>query len=198
MEETTNKVSDDLSANTPYLFVPYIFDGMSKGDAVEFTFSGTVNPAGDAGYSVWTESGTGNEWAFQGVYYNYAWNEGNENLGKVYGFAAQSYDGVGYTVNPGDFVKAAAGASIAPFRAFLQYTPGNTNAPRRGAAENLPSRMTVRLVNADGTATEIESLTSDLIPQTSDNWYDLNGRCLSGKPTSKGMYIVNGRKVVMK
>ena len=198
MEEATNKVTTDLTANTPYLFVPYIFDGKSKGDAVEFTFSGTVNPAGDAGYSVWTESGTGNEWAFQGVYYNYAWNEGNENLGKVYGFAAQSYDGVGYTVNPGDFVKAAAGASIAPFRAFLQYTPGNTNAPRRGAAENLPSRMTVRLVNADGTATEIESLTSDLRPQTSDNWYDLNGRCLSGKPTSKGMYIVNGRKVVIK
>lgn len=198
MEEATNKVTTDLTANTPYLFVPYIFDGKSKGDDVEFTFSGTVNPAGDAGYSVWTESGTGNEWAFQGVYYNYAWNNGNENLGKVYGFAAQSYDGVGYTVNPGDFVKAAAGASIAPFRAFLQYTPGNTNAPRRGAAENLPSRMTVRLVNADGTATEIESLTSDLIPQTSDNWYDLNGRCLSGKPTSKGMYIVNGRKVVIK
>ena len=29
-------------------------------------------------------------------------------------------------------------------------------------------------------------------------WYDLNGRRLSGKPTAKGLYIVNGRKVVIK
>jgi hypothetical protein len=29
-------------------------------------------------------------------------------------------------------------------------------------------------------------------------WYDLNGRKLQGKPTKKGLYIVNGRKVVVK
>jgi hypothetical protein len=29
-------------------------------------------------------------------------------------------------------------------------------------------------------------------------WYDLNGRRLFGKPTAKGLYIVNGRKVVIK
>ena len=29
-------------------------------------------------------------------------------------------------------------------------------------------------------------------------WHDLNGRRLSGKPTVKGVYIVNGRKVVVK
>ena len=31
-----------------------------------------------------------------------------------------------------------------------------------------------------------------------DVWYDLNGHKLNGKPTKKGMYIINGRKVVMK
>ena len=199
MEETTNKVSDDLTANTPYLFVPYIFDGMSKGDDVEFTFSGTVSTAGDAGYSGWIESGTNNEWAFQGVYYNYAWNEGNENLGKVYGFAAQSYDGVGYTVNPGDFVKAAAGASIAPFRAFLQCNTV-TNAPRRGAAENLPSRMTVRLVNADG---ETTTLSEELRVKsegfaTATAWFTLDGRKLDKHPTQKGIYINGNKKIVIK
>ena len=31
-----------------------------------------------------------------------------------------------------------------------------------------------------------------------DNWYDLNGRKLNGMPTTKGVYILNGRKVVVK
>ena len=31
-----------------------------------------------------------------------------------------------------------------------------------------------------------------------DNWYDLSGRKLSGKPTKKGLYINNGVKVVIK
>jgi hypothetical protein len=29
-------------------------------------------------------------------------------------------------------------------------------------------------------------------------WYDLNGRKLNGMPTKKGVYIMNGRKVVVK
>ena len=33
---------------------------------------------------------------------------------------------------------------------------------------------------------------------TNDIWYDLNGRKLEGRPTKKGVYINNGRKVVIK
>ena len=33
---------------------------------------------------------------------------------------------------------------------------------------------------------------------TIDNWYDLNGRKLNGMPTKKGLYIMNGKKVVVK
>ena len=29
-------------------------------------------------------------------------------------------------------------------------------------------------------------------------WYDLSGRKLQGKPTAKGLYINNGKKVVIK
>jgi hypothetical protein len=29
-------------------------------------------------------------------------------------------------------------------------------------------------------------------------WYDLSGRKLSSKPTAKGVYVVDGRKVVVK
>ena len=33
---------------------------------------------------------------------------------------------------------------------------------------------------------------------TTDEWYDLNGRKLDSKPTKKGLYILNGNKVVVK
>ena len=29
-------------------------------------------------------------------------------------------------------------------------------------------------------------------------WYDLNGRKLEGNPTKKGVYIQNGRKVIVR
>jgi hypothetical protein len=32
----------------------------------------------------------------------------------------------------------------------------------------------------------------------SDAWYTLDGRRLSGKPTQKGIYINNGKKIVIK
>ena len=34
--------------------------------------------------------------------------------------------------------------------------------------------------------------------KTSDSWYTLDGKKLQGQPTQKGVYIVNGRKVVIK
>jgi hypothetical protein len=31
-----------------------------------------------------------------------------------------------------------------------------------------------------------------------DSWYSLDGRRLSGRPTAKGLYIVNGKKIIIK
>ena len=200
-DDPSNNVTGNLEANTPYLFVPYILAGKSKGDAMPLIFTGEVATAANAGYTSKAEGTAGAYWTFQGVYYNVAWNDGNANLGKVYGFAAQSHDGGSYTVNPGDFVKAMAGASIAPFRAFLQYTPAPSNAPRRGAAEEaLPSRMTVRLVNADGDVTAIGTIDTKTgeIRFDSEAWYTLDGRRLNGKPAQKGVYINNGKKIIVK
>lgn len=48
-------------------------------------------------------------------------------------------------------------------------------------------------------ATAIESLT-DKKQTTADSglWFTIDGRMLSGKPTKKGIYINNGRKVIIK
>ena len=45
--------------------------------------------------------------------------------------------------------------------------------------------------------TGIETM-SDVRSQMSDVWYTLDGRRLTGKPTQKGIFINNGKKVVMK
>ena len=49
----------------------------------------------------------------------------------------------------------------------------------------------------DGTSTKMERPTPD--PSLyGGEWYDLNGRKLKGKPTTKGLYIHNGRKEVVR
>ncbi len=51
----------------------------------------------------------------------------------------------------------------------------------------------------DNETTEIVSVTNtNLTNNTNDNWYTLDGRKLDSKPTTKGMYIVNGKKTVIK
>ena len=46
-------------------------------------------------------------------------------------------------------------------------------------------------------STDIQSVkNSKITPQS--KWYTLDGRKLSGKPTAKGLYIVNGKKVIVK
>ena len=48
-------------------------------------------------------------------------------------------------------------------------------------------------------ATEIVSLSDNFdSPDKSDGWYTLSGMKLDGKPISKGIYINNGRKIVIK
>ncbi len=48
------------------------------------------------------------------------------------------------------------------------------------------------------TATAIHSQTLDSRLRATDSWYDLQGCRLDAKPTRKGVYILNGRKVVIR
>lgn len=47
----------------------------------------------------------------------------------------------------------------------------------------------------DGVETGIDAIDTDL---KAEGWYDLNGRKLAEKPATKGVYINNGKKVVVK
>ena len=59
------------------------------------------------------------------------------------------------------------------------------------------SPRSIDIVFGDGT-TGIEAIDNGQWSMDNGQWYDLNGRKLNAKPTKKGVYIMNGRKVVVK
>ena len=86
---------------------------------------------------------------------------------------------------------------------FYKYSSANGNIPAKrayliipGGGSNAPVRKFYEFSEDNGEVTGIDSLTSAPIPLTSDNWYDLQGRKVD-EPT-KGMYIVNGKIVIIK
>ena len=59
----------------------------------------------------------------------------------------------------------------------------------------LPARITVRLVSAEGNVTAVGSIDTSTGDVTIDPWYDMSGRPINGIPTSPGLYINNGEKI---
>jgi len=186
----TQVTSGTIAANTPYVVMP-------TGTSIDFNNTDpiTLNTTGGGGQQT-----TNGDWTFKGTYEEKTWAPAD--VGNDYGFAAtdgKATDGV-TDVNAGDFVKIAAGAHIKPGRSYLTYTGGGNPfaAPKHRAGTELPQSISVILVSANGETTEISDALrlNDKGQMTNDNYYDLQGRKIE-KPT-KGLYIVNGRKVVVK
>jgi len=212
MGEPDNPETTTMKANTPYLYVPdeepqywYIDNG---GDGVNIFTEGN-----EGGNKVTPYDGTAdfawNKWNFIGTYQPRYWSdsENPEEIGKVYGFAGASKWVDEHIVEAGDFVRAKSGAKIRPTSCYLMWTgyePDYAPARRmtRGAAatEELPQSITVKLISASGETTAIGTLDTKTGEMTFDSeaWYTLDGVRLSGKPSTKGIYINNGKKVAIK
>jgi hypothetical protein len=62
-----------------------------------------------------------------------------------------------------------------------------------------PANMTFYFEDIDGSVTAIKSISADnLNGKIAEGMYNLNGMKLNSVPTQKGVYIVNGKKVVIK
>ena len=59
-----------------------------------------------------------------------------------------------------------------------------------------PYKKTLLVVPTGNISTDIDQVTSNKYQVTSDDWYTMDGRKLSGKPNAKGIYIHNGKKVL--
>lgn len=60
------------------------------------------------------------------------------------------------------------------------------------------SYSTVLDVINEGTTSVSEEVKVNSVKFATADWYDLNGRKIEGRPVKKGVYIVNGKKVVIK
>ena len=92
-----------------------------------------------------------------------------------------------YYISNNKFWHATGKVNISPFRAYLE-----------GPA--LTSSQAIGLMVDDGEATGIMSIENGelIIDSEADAWYSLDGRLLPVRPTSKGIYIHNGRKEVIR
>ena len=142
----------DIEANKPYLFVPA---------ASEFTVSDVDVSGIDS-----TRVANG---LFYGTFERISWDSGQTDI-YVY---EPSASGI---VDEGHFVRAAAGTSLQPFRAYL----------------NVSGNSSMNVVIDSGESTGIETVGN--APGQS-SWYTLNGQKLHAKPTRHGLYTSNGRKV---
>lgn len=188
--------------STVAAYKPYVVIREGAGDITFGTGSQTVSfPVTPAASSMTTtDPETG--WTFQALNESKRWEEGDEEIGKAYGFAGKNKDYDDYSVAQGDFVKIAAGASAKPGRCYLIKDDGQplvANAKgmtRAAAAEELPATIKVRFVNGDD-ITGIAELNTETGEMSAVQWYDLNGRKIE-KPTKGGIYIKNNKKVMVK
>ena len=85
-----------------------------------------------------------------------------------------------------DWYTLSQAGSIGANKAYLQLP---TNA---GSGSNATRQLTWIFEDATGIRTVEES------GHTTSNWYTLDGKKLSSKPTAKGIYIYNGKKTVIR
>ena len=79
---------------------------------------------------------------------------------------------------------------IVPFAAYVDLS-----------ASAAPEQVTFTFQELDGSTTTVKAIESGLAKAngyTMDGWYNLNGVKLEGVPTQKGIYINNGKKIVIK
>ena len=97
--------------------------------------------------------------------------------------AASTDDQTNYAFNGKQFVWVKDALAIGANKAWLSINTG------------VPSARAITLVFDE--ATGVNEVIG--VKEVNDgSWYDLNGRKLNGMPTKKGVYILNGKKVVVK
>lgn len=66
-----------------------------------------------------------------------------------------------------------------------------------GEVNNAPLRIVLNLDDANGDATAISAVSNDPVVAFPSGWFTLDGRRLADKPTLRGIYLHNGKKVVV-
>ena len=176
----------NLTANTPYLL-----------EASKPTISFNQSPL-ILNTTTGTKSVTFGNWEFRGTYSYIEYADSSDLIGRAYGFAGQELDGF----KIGEFVKLGYGAKTAAMRAYLVYNEGNGSSKSAAglsmAPFDLPETMDVVIVDSEGKSIGGGTMNTVTGEIRMDRWFDLQGRKLNSKPTTKGTYYHNGKRVIIK
>ena len=159
---------------------PYIIKWVSGDNLVSPVFSGvTIDADADGNYDTETASPavtTDERVRFLGTYKSTAFDAEDKSILLMGGANTLYYP--------------TAGAGIGAQRAYFKI--GGDGAP-------LARRLTAFNIDfGDDETTGIISTTNYTNDTNSDAWFTLDGRRLSAKPSVKGVYVNNGRKVIIK
>lgn len=195
--------SSDLKANTPYIVISTGSDNRTISYNMEYqqpdkiTFNTTTNTRSH------TFASGGYNWTILGTYERIEF----KNPKGIYGFAAKEKN----NTKIGQFTKAACSekscAYIRPFRAYLKCTLPQASAIKGlakstddvASLDDLPGSIEVHVIKEDSSRTYLGTLntyTGEITVE--DRWFDMKGRRLQHKPTAKGTYYNNRKKVVIK
>lgn len=196
-----------VADRTSTVYLPFAVDKATADALGEFyTFTG-ITPAGDAGLQrvttglaaktpyIFKKSGAGKiavknvsvttdaapaASALVGTFRPITWTSQLLNSYElankyIYGFAAADQ---GDNIQAGEFVRVGAGATIKPYRAYLEVSYNASRIP----------------VSWSDETTGIRTLPS---VKAQEEWFTIGGARLAGVPSKPGLYIYNGKKTIV-
>ena len=165
---TVNFVATDLTEGF-YGNYPYLVK--TSKDITEFIVTSTIDPDEEGAVVEYDNGKSGKQ---------------RKVLGSLIGtyHAGDAIPGDGLFLNGNKFWYSTGGTKIKAFRAYFMLNEVLSNG----------AEAKVRFM-VDEDAAAIEGITPDMEDGV---WYTLDGRQLNGKPTEKGVYIVDGKKVLIK
>lgn len=176
-------VAESIKANTPYVILPSkpeVFFDSSKSVILNTTTAG--------------EETSNGRWEFKGTYELTTFAETNDEA--FYVFAGQERAGT----KLGEFVKSGGFAN--PMRAYLVYNKKSALSKSAhgnlGGSILLPDELDIEIENEKGVVVQTGKINTVTGAVRMDCWFDLKGRRLNSKPTVKGTYYKNGKKVIIR
>ena len=190
-----------IEANTPYVVVSNEKDNhqisfSARNTNGKITLNTTTNDKVST-YEVTENVDQPYKFYFTGTYESIEF----KNPKGIYGFAGVEKNGT----KIGDFVHVACKdgqcASIRPFRAYLKATLKSLNKSASDEDVEFPKSISVYLVDSDKKGTtyigQMNTSTGEIVKED-NRWFDMKGRVLDHKPTAKGTYYNNKKKVIIK
>lgn len=108
---------------------------------------------------------------------------------------------VNYYMSGGEFKPVAESLTVPAGKCYLRL-PAQAVAPAPGIGSfddfGKEENDDILVISLDDEAGETTGMGEEVREVKEGRFYDLNGRQLSGKPAQKGVYVKNGKKVVIR